>query len=172
MNRIKLQPGDIVLEDYHSTNYFFDFVLKLQDWFDKGINNHAMIGYEGNICLESNIDGVKFRRIDTIMTKYTILRFKYAYDKDLMKCLIEQYSQDHFQYSYKGLIGASLSTIYWRFTGKKKQFFPDEHKPYCAELVAELWNLCGVNPPVDEDIITPNDLLRWEDFYPVKLGYY
>ena len=172
MNKIILQPGDIVLEDHHSKNKFIDFFLNIQDWFDKGLFNHAMIGFDHNVCLEAGFQNVRFRRINTADPRFTVLRYKEKYDIELMKALIEKYAAEHDGYSYSGLVSAAISTMYWRLTGQKKQFFPDNKKPYCAELVAEIWEEFGLKLDINENIITPNDLYRSSLFEVVKIGYY
>jgi len=157
----KLKTGDIILQDFKHPNKYINWILSLQDKFDKGQFNHALIYYQDGQVLESNFDGVNFRDIDITKDEYVVLRHKKKISQAIMAQTISYYALHHQgTYSYQGLINASISALIAYVTGHKIQILKDKHQPYCSELVAEIYDQYGLPLNIDNDIITPNDLYR------------
>lgn len=172
----KIQPGDIILQDYKHPNKFINWFLEKQDYFDDGPYNHAMIVYSYNqdtmtaTCLESAFNGVGFRDLDLCDARDVVLSPKEPIDADQIQQLItDYYLSIPKRYDYVGLLSVAFSTIVWKLYGRKIQFMKSNRHLFCSELVASIYKLAGRPLNVPESLTTPNDLFRSDMFNIIKI---
>ena len=168
-----MKVGDIVLQDYHHPNKFINWCLSVQDYFDDGIYNHAMIYYgfeEGeHKVLESAFDGVKIRAIDINDPSYVVLSPKKPFKKYIGQVMEEAYMEANKKYDYKGLIRAAFSTVLWKLGFNKIKLLKDNDQYFCSELVATIYEKAGNPLKIPTSLITPNDLYRSAKFKEQKI---
>ena len=168
---MKLHPGDMILQNAWSKNKLVNWIFEMQDKIDGGEANHALIFLEGNTFLESNFPGVRFITLNKIQSdpNYCVRRYVGNMDKLKMKETIREYARTHkMGYSWLGLINASIGAITGKIFGKKLRLLPESPRPYCMELVAEIYEKYGIHFIIHNDIITPNDGMRSKQFKTIK----
>jgi hypothetical protein len=174
----KLKVGDVVLSNYTTKTKFKNLVkiFKLQDLVDGGDANHAAIYVGDDKVMESLWLGVTYRKREILNNPhYAVMRLKKEVNNEKMSDLIEKYYNKYhgLGYSYKGLLNASLSSfvnfiveiVTFGHKSYKPVIFKEEKKPFCSELVAEIYEeYTGKNFSVSNDVISPNDLMEDKRF--------
>jgi len=160
-----LKTGDIILEDYHHPNKFIDWILSLQDMFDKGSFNHAMIYVGEDKVMSADFDGIKIKSFKYNPDTHMVLRYDdIILEEQMFETIYRYFSMVPKSYDYVGLIQASICTIFNYFTGYKLKIFKQNLKVFCSELVYQVYLMYGIDLG---DIVTPNDFLRCDELYEV-----
>lgn len=165
-----IQVGDIILQDYRHKNKLLNWFLTLQDKIDDGQFNHVMMYIGDSMARSVEFNGVVNKSIQLSDPDYTVKRHRSPFSKDKFMCMFDTYERETSKkYGYMSLINASISSLLYRLLGRKIQLFKESYSYHCSRDVAEFYKLLNLPFNVDEDIITPNDIARDDNFIEVMV---
>lgn len=180
--------GDIIFWKSIPSNkskWYNKLFNKLQHIFD-GKASHVEIVIEYHPIsktvktLGANSDGVKVRTWSVEDKKIAIGRLKGGIDQKKAKYILSilQIKYLNTEYSYKGLLNASLNAIIEKIIPKrwrKRNLVKEESKFFCSELVGTFFELCcgkklsrKYEKNINNDVLTPSDIYESEDIIIIK----
>lgn len=165
-----MKTGDIV---FYTNRHAKDWKTKIFGFLNTIIDGkytHCEIIYlvrDEKKCITLSADyKINFKTVD--ISDKTVIAVDYPVSDQELQKIIFKYQQKkilsgNIQYSYKGLLNASIASILKKFgvTDKKTQLIKEEPKSYCSELIIEIMKLAGKKIELNDNIASPNDLFQF-----------
>lgn len=176
---MKLRAGDIILQDASFFKREIGFwerqLYKVQRKLDSGPATHVMIYVGDGSILEMSYNGLnnRHRLYDGkgyMDDGFRIIRHIKGIKPILFRQVVQEWLDSHKNngYSYRGWMNAALSLVTLRLFGRRLKLFKEERSAFCSEFIGELYKLYGLPFNIDDDILTPNDILRSKQFKIIK----